>query len=150
MTGPQVVVALIGIATLALSGVLTVRWLERSSIERYLQQRRRARERKLWEDVLRQILQMEQDGRVVSPESLAGAMGKSLASLRSILSRMGEHDLIVERNYEIHLTSGGKRWALHILRAHRLWESYLADEARLPMGRLHNQAEAVEHRLTER
>jgi DtxR family Mn-dependent transcriptional regulator len=37
---------------------------------------------------------------------------------------------------------------VQILRAHRLWETYLAREARVPIGRVHGPAEQAEHRLT--
>lgn len=131
------------------AALLCLRFIPGAPIQRYMQKKRRASERAFWEDVLRQILQMEQDGRVVSTESLAGSMGRSVAVLRRVLGRMGEHDLIAEDSQKVRLTEDGKRWALHILRAHRLWESYLADEARLPMSRLHDQAEAAEHHLTE-
>lgn len=131
------------------AALLCLRFIPGAPIQRYFQKKRRSNERAFWEDVLRQILQMEQDGRVVSTESLAGAMGRSVPVLRRVLGRMGEHDLIAEDSQKVRLTGDGKRWALHILRAHRLWESYLADEARLPMSRLHDQAEAAEHHLTE-
>lgn len=126
-----------------------LRFIPGFPIHRYFQKKREISERAFWEDVLRQILQMEQDGRVVSTESLAGTMGRSVPVLRRVLGRMGEHDLIAEDSQKVRLTKDGKRWALHVLRAHRLWESYLADEARLPMSRLHNQAEAAEHHLSE-
>lgn len=140
---------LFGLSIPLIFGVVNTRLSDDSSIWTFFRRFRLTRERKLWEDVLRQILQMEQDGKIVSPESLAGVMGRPLPVLRQIIGRMAEHDLLAETGQTLRLTSDGKRWALHILRAHRLWESYLADEARLPMGRLHNQAEAVEHRLTE-
>lgn len=137
------------LAILIVATLLCLRFVPGSAMRRYFQKRRRNSERAFWEDILRQILQMEQDGRVVSTESLAGAMGRSIPVLRRVLGRMGEHGLIAEDSQRVYLTEDGKRWALHVLRAHRLWESYLADEARLPMGRLHDQAEAAEHRLSE-
>jgi DtxR family Mn-dependent transcriptional regulator len=62
---------------------------------------------------------------------------------------MSERELLSVDNQTVALTGDGHRWAMHVLRAHRLWESYLADEARLPMTRLHTQAEREEHRLSE-
>jgi DtxR family Mn-dependent transcriptional regulator len=38
--------------------------------------------------------------------------------------------------------------ALQVVRAHRLWERYLADEARVPLERVHLAAERREHELT--
>lgn len=49
---------------------------------------------------------------------------------------------------ELHLTAEGERWALHVVRAHRLWERYLADEARMPLAQVHAEAQRREHMLT--
>lgn len=115
-----------------------------------LRRRRRNAERAFWEDVLRQVLLMNQDNRPVSEEALAGALGRPVASIRRVLLRMSEHGLFEGDPPTLRLSTAGQRWALHVLRAHRLWESYLADEAGLPMNRLHRQAEMVEHRLSAR
>ncbi|MCL4783990.1 MAG: metal-dependent transcriptional regulator [Bryobacterales bacterium] len=149
MTGYSIIEILIALLLLSVIAIVVLRFVPNSPIQRYFQMRREKAERALWEDVLRQIVQMEQDGRIVSTESLAGTMGRSVPELRRVMGRMGEHDLIVDDSQKVRLTKDGKRWALHVLRAHRLWESYLADEARLPMSRLHHQAEAVEHQLSE-
>jgi DtxR family Mn-dependent transcriptional regulator len=37
---------------------------------------------------------------------------------------------------------------LQVVRAHRLWERYLADEARLPLEKIHSEAERREHGMT--
>jgi DtxR family Mn-dependent transcriptional regulator len=49
----------------------------------------------------------------------------------------------------LHLSPHGERWAVHIVRAHRLWERHLADDAGMPLGRLHQAAEKAEHQLSE-
>lgn len=115
-----------------------------------LRTRRHRAERAFWEDVLRQILLMNQVNRQVSEEALAGALGKPLAAIRRVLLRMSEHGLFEGEPSSLRLSAAGQRWALHVLRAHRLWESYLADEAGFPMHRLHSQAEQAEHRLSAR
>ncbi len=123
---------------------------------RWMGRRRHRRERALWEDALRQILLMEQEGLAASEVALAGAMNQPRKTVRTVLLQMADHDLLqpdvpVSGGADgVRLTPSGERWAMHILRAHRLWESYLADEARLPMERLHDQAEQAEHHLSER
>jgi DtxR family Mn-dependent transcriptional regulator len=92
---------------------------------------------------------MQQDGKAVTIESLAGTLRKSVPVMRRVVGRMTERELLSIENRTVFLTGDGNRWAMHVLRAHRLWESYLADEARLPMTRLHTQAEREEHRLSE-
>ena len=137
----------IALAILLVTTLLCLRFIPGAPIQRYFRKKHRAAERAFWEDVLRQILQMEQDGRVVSTEALAGSMGRSVPVLRRVLGRMGEHDLIAEDSQKVRLTEDGKRWALHILRAHRLWESYLAKNFELPRDHLHEPAERMEHFL---
>ena len=45
----------------------------------------------------------------------------------------------------LNLTPSGVRRANELVRAHRLWESYLADEAKIPMETIHDEAERLEH-----
>ncbi|WP_332053399.1 FeoA domain-containing protein [Reyranella sp.] len=47
----------------------------------------------------------------------------------------------------LELTEAGEHLGLHVLRGHRLWERYLADDGQLPLDRLHDAAERAEHRL---
>jgi DtxR family Mn-dependent transcriptional regulator len=38
---------------------------------------------------------------------------------------------------------------MHIVRAHRLWERYLVDEARMPLQQIHSEAQRREHSFTD-
>ncbi len=49
---------------------------------------------------------------------------------------------------EFHLTPAGRNYALHIIRVHRLWERYLADETGYLATEWHDQAEWYEHVLS--
>jgi DtxR family Mn-dependent transcriptional regulator len=62
---------------------------------------------------------------------------------------METQGLLESRGANLHLTTQGERWALHVVRAHRLWERYLTDEARMPLGKIHGESERREHSLTE-
>jgi DtxR family Mn-dependent transcriptional regulator len=123
--------------------------LPRGPVSKYLRRRHRLQERAAFEDILRQILQMQQDGKAATVEALSGILGKPVPLMRRTIGRMTDRELLSVENQTVLLTREGHRWAMHVLRAHRLWESYLADEARLPMTRLHTQAEREEHRLSE-
>ena len=59
---------------------------------------------------------------------------------------MQSQGLIEQHRSRLHLTTEGQRWALQIVRAHRLWERYLADEARLPLEQIHEMAHRLEHK----
>ncbi|MEW5721258.1 MAG: metal-dependent transcriptional regulator, partial [Chloroflexota bacterium] len=66
-----------------------------------------------------------------------------------LIEGMENQGLLDSRGTELHLTAEGERWALHIVRAHRLWERYLADEARMPLEQVHTEAHRREHRFTD-
>jgi DtxR family Mn-dependent transcriptional regulator len=49
---------------------------------------------------------------------------------------------------EFRLTPRGRSYALHVIRAHRLWERYLAEETGFAMTEWHDRAELAEHELS--
>ena len=100
------------------------------------------------EDALKYLLKQEQSGRFASPEALAGAMSLSGTDTLGLITRMETQGLLASRNGGLHLTPHGEHWALQVVRAHRLWERYLADEARLPLEKIHAEAERREHGMT--
>ncbi|GAB4503228.1 MAG: hypothetical protein Fur0043_02200 [Anaerolineales bacterium] len=108
-----------------------------------------ARQREQVEDALKHLLDREQQGRHASPESLAGSLDLPRAKVTSLIASMEMQGLVESRGAELHLTAEGERWALHVVRAHRLWERYLADEARMPLNKVHAEAHHREHHLTD-
>lgn len=109
---------------------------------------RALRQRVLFEDVLKHLATCEHSGRDATIESLAGILRLRQKRLLRIIARMEAAGLLHADGPALHLTPEAKHWALRVVRAHRLWERYLADEAGLPIGKLHHVAEQVEHRLT--
>ncbi len=107
------------------------------------------RQREQVEDALKHLLDREQQGRHASPESLAGSLDLPRSKITALIATMEAQGLLESRGAELHLTTQGERWALHVVRAHRLWERYLADEARMPLERVHTEAHRREHRLTD-
>jgi DtxR family Mn-dependent transcriptional regulator len=110
---------------------------------------RAAQEREHVEDALKHLLDRKQEGRHASPESMAGTLGMSRPKAMRLIEGMETQGLLASRGLELHLTAEGERWALHVVRAHRLWERYLADEARMPLKRIHTEAHRREHGLTD-
>jgi DtxR family Mn-dependent transcriptional regulator len=106
------------------------------------------RKRELVEDALKHMLDREQQGRHASPESLGGALHLSPARLLKLLAEMDRLGYVEHQGMEVNLTPEGERWALHIVRAHRLWERYLADEARMPLSQIHGEANRREHAMS--
>jgi DtxR family Mn-dependent transcriptional regulator len=109
---------------------------------------RRASERVLIEDALKHLYEFSLTSEPPSLERLAGALSVPLDRIVRLLPLMQKHELVDLEGGGIHLTSHGKEYALHILRAHRLWERHLADETGYPEMEWHNRAEAIEHVLT--
>jgi DtxR family Mn-dependent transcriptional regulator len=101
------------------------------------------------EDALKHLLDREQHGRQASPESLAGTLNLQRARVMKLIEDMETQGLLESRGSDVHLTTQGERWALHVVRAHRLWERYLTDEARMPLRKIHGESERREHSLTE-
>ncbi|HMX73363.1 MAG TPA: metal-dependent transcriptional regulator [Anaerolineales bacterium] len=110
---------------------------------------REAKEREHVEDALKHLLDREQQGRHASPVSLAGTLDLPLAKTTQLIENMETQELLETRGNDLHLTSKGERWALHVVRAHRLWERFLADEARMPLEKVHDEAQRREHTLTD-
>lgn len=131
------------------SVVLFITFLPRAGLLAIYKTYRAAREREQVEDALKHLLDREQHGRQSSPESLAGALDLHLARVTRLIENMEIQGLLETRGSDVNLTTQGERWALHVVRAHRLWERYLTDEARMPLEKIHGEAQRREHSLTE-
>ena len=129
--------------------LLALTFLPRVGLLALYQNYRAAQEREQVEDALKHLLDREQQGRHASPESLGGTLDLPRAKVINLIEDMEAQGLIESLGTEVHLTTEGERWALHVVRAHRLWERYLADEARMPLEKVHNEAHRREHSLTE-
>jgi len=110
---------------------------------------RSARERERVEDALKHLLDREQGDRHASPESLAGTLSLPRVKATRLIADMESQGLLETHGAQLHLTTEGTRWAMHIVRAHRLWERYLVDEARMPLSRIHDEAQKREHSFTD-
>ncbi|HEX4914319.1 MAG TPA: iron dependent repressor, metal binding and dimerization domain protein, partial [Vicinamibacterales bacterium] len=105
-----------------------------------------ARERT--ENALKHLLRQANDGHSASFQSLKGELGLSDRVLLALTERLENEGLIHSDGTRLKLTAEGERLALHVVRAHRLWEVYLAEELGMPVDRIHVEAERQEHRLT--
>ncbi len=131
------------LCVLGLAGVLL--WPGRGLLD----QRRRKRSRALYEDALKHVLTWEQRGQDATLESLGGQLRLGPRRVVELVTRLQARGLLRAASGALRLTPEGERLGLHVMRAHRLWERYLADDAGLPLGRLHDAAEKAEHTLSE-
>lgn len=109
---------------------------------------RRLGRRALREDAVKHLHKYELENRHPTVESIAGALQISLDEAASLASELQDRKLVGITEDEFHLTPQGRDYALHVIRAHRLWERYLADETGVDSHRWHEIAELNEHRLT--
>ena len=86
----------------------------------------------------------------VTTSALAERLGVSAGSVTSMLKRMDEMGLVRHERYRgALLTERGERVALEVIRHHRLLESYLAEVLGMPWDRVHDEAEVLEHYISE-
>jgi DtxR family Mn-dependent transcriptional regulator len=86
----------------------------------------------------------------VSTNDLAERLRVTPASVSAMLKKLAERGLAVHERYKgVVLTSEGERVALEVLRHHRLLELYLAEQLGVPWDRVHQEAEALEHVISE-
>jgi DtxR family transcriptional regulator, Mn-dependent transcriptional regulator len=99
---------------------------------------------------LREIYKLAQaDGRV-SVTALARAQKVSPASASAMVKKLAALDLAVHAPYRgIELTSAGERVAIEVIRHHRLLELYLAETLGLHVDEVHDEADRLEHALSE-
>ena len=141
------------LVSLLVFGVITVFaallfWPESGLFWRW-QRGRHVTERVLQEDALKHIHQCEISGDRPTIKSLAGALNVSPNQVSRILDRLQDHDLLVMEGDTFRLTPDGREYALRIIRAHRLYERYLADESGYAEAEWHTQAERQEHFLSD-
>jgi DtxR family Mn-dependent transcriptional regulator len=134
------------IGALLLAAALAIVWPKRGLLARW-QKTARVNQRVRTEDALKHIHKCEMHGRRPTLESLAGALQLSTDEAAALLSHMQGLGLVNAAGSDYTLTPGGRDAALHIIRAHRLWERYLADETGFSEQEWHGQAERLEHAL---
>lgn len=100
------------------------------------------------EDTLKHIHSLEMEAQQATIQSIAGVLQTSTNHAGDILAKMEAAGLLNYEEARLKLTPKGERAALHILRAHRLWERYLADETGFGEEDWHNLAEEREHFLS--
>ncbi len=143
---PDPLIAL-GTAVLIITLAAFLFWPEHGWLARW-RQTNQLNERIRSEDALKHIHKFEMKGRRPTLESISGALNNSQNDTAQLIAAMQANNFLTVADGEIHLTPQGRDSALHIIRAHRLWERYLAEETGFQQSEWHGQAELAEHRLT--
>lgn len=106
------------------------------------------------EDYLKTIYKLEvqqSDAPPVATGAVAQAMDVSPASASNMIKRLSDLDFLTYEAYEgATLTDHGRKVALEVIRHHRLLELYLKEVMGFEWGEIHDEAERLEHHISER
>src|SRR2546430_15792846 len=103
------------------------------------------------QDYLKALYHLDGDRRPVSTGDLAQRLGISAASVSEMMGRLSEHGLVVHDRYRgQQLTEAGRGLALELVRHHRLLEMFLVQVLAYGVDEVHEEAERLEHVISER
>jgi DtxR family Mn-dependent transcriptional regulator len=122
-------------------------WPRHGLLPRWRRAQRLARQSRR-EDALKHILKSEANGRTPTLDSIAGALQITTGAAARLLEDLENRGLLSFEEGRMRLSLTGQELGMHIVRAHRLWESYLAEETGVAEDEWHRQAERQEHLLT--
>jgi DtxR family Mn-dependent transcriptional regulator len=103
------------------------------------------------EDYLKAIYALQQEaGTPVSTSAVAERMGVSAPAASAMIKKLASRGLAQHERYRgVSLTPGGELVAVEVLRHHRLLEQFLAQRLGLGIDDVHEEAERLEHALSE-
>jgi DtxR family Mn-dependent transcriptional regulator len=89
----------------------------------------------------------------VTGNALVERLGVAPASITNMLQRLAASSpplVVYERHRGVRLSAAGRRRALEVLRHHRLLETFLYELLDYPLEEVHEEAERLEHFISER
>lgn len=105
------------------------------------------------EDYLKSILLEEQrrpESRV-STGKIAEILGVAPGTVTAMIKTLAESGLVEYEPYSgVRLTQAGRQLATHVLRRHRLVELFLVEVLGMGWGEVHEEAERLEHAVSDR
>jgi DtxR family Mn-dependent transcriptional regulator len=103
------------------------------------------------EDYLKQIFLLGEGQGKVTTQAIAGRLRVRPASVTEMVVRLAQLGLVEHTRYKgVSLTEDGLRVALEMLRHHRLLETYLVQALGYSWDQVHEEAERLEHVISER
>lgn len=133
--------------TLILLIAALILWPEKGLLALWSSGRLNAR-RILLEDALKFVFDCEYKGIPCRLNAVAGNLHVSTDKTARLISSLRDMGLIALENDLIALTDLGKSYALRVIRVHRIWERYLADETGVHHLEWHGQADLKEHEMS--
>lgn len=102
------------------------------------------------EDYLKAIYKLRGEREGATTTAIAERLGVSAASVTNMIKKLARLRLVEHTPYHgVILTTGGEKVALEIIRHHRLLELYLADVLGVSLDKVDEEAERLEHVLSE-
>jgi DtxR family Mn-dependent transcriptional regulator len=103
------------------------------------------------QDYLKALYHLEGDRRPVPTNELARRLHISAASVSEMVGRLSDHGLVEQDRYHgQQLTEAGRALALELVRHHRLLEMFLVQVLGYSLDEVHEEAERLEHVISER
>ncbi|HSJ06816.1 MAG TPA: metal-dependent transcriptional regulator [Longimicrobiales bacterium] len=102
------------------------------------------------EDYLKAIYQLSEEGEAVSTSAIAERLGIAAGSVTGMLKRLAEAGLVEHTRYHgARLTDDGAANAVRTIRRHRVLELFLVDVLGYTWDRVHDEAERMEHVVSD-
>jgi DtxR family Mn-dependent transcriptional regulator len=102
------------------------------------------------QDYLKTIYERGGANHLISNKTLSEALGLSPPSVSEMVKRLTSRGFIAYEPYKgIRLTDKGIEKALQVIRRHQLWEVWLTKELGYPLHMVHEEAERLEHAMSE-
>lgn len=108
----------------------------------------RNKERVLIEDALKHLYDCEYKNLTCTLNSIAGNLSISSDKASSLAGKLEAMELLKTNAEKLELSGEGRSYALRVIRIHRLWERYLADETGTEETDWHSEAELKEHQIS--
>jgi len=87
----------------------------------------------------------------ITPSVLAARLGIAPSSVTEMVKKLGAQGLVAHEPYRaVRLTAEGERRALAMVRRHRLVETWLVEEFGYAWDEVHEEAEVLEHAISDR
>ena len=102
------------------------------------------------QDYLKRLYHLQSDGERVSVTALAREQKVSPASASEMVKKLAALGLVEHAPYRgVRLSPAGEKVALEVIRHHRLLELYLARTLGLDVNDVHDEADRLEHVISE-
>jgi len=102
------------------------------------------------QDYLKVIYKLREEREGATTTAIADRLGVSAASVTNMIKKLARLRLVEHTPYHgVVLTPGGEKVALEVIRHHRLLELYLSEALGVSLDKVDEEAERLEHVLSE-